>query len=412
MDRENRVSFWYRTTRPNGAEFMVVDAERGTREPAFDHVRLAASLSNTSGSPYEALRLPFDTIELIKKRSAVQFALEGVIWTCDLKSYACVRGGGAGEEPADAVRSPDGKWDAFVRDHNLFVRSVDNGEERTLTSNGECQNGYGAPLVSPLATAGISEHEKPAVVWSPDSKKLLSCRIDERDALRFHLVQSIPADGSVRPVLHTYAYPLPGDEALPLFDIWCFEVDKGTGVKAAMAPLPMLYYGSPLSSNFIWWKNDNSSVYMLIRDRGYLSYRLVEIDTKNGKSREVVTETAETGIDPYLLWSAVSIRVLSDGSQVILYSQEDGWANLYLHDAKSGKRVRQLTSGPGNVAEIVFVDESERTCFFTAVGRQPGRDPYFSFLYRVSLVGGEPKLLTPEDAEHSVVFSPIGQVLC
>ena len=45
---------------------------------------------------------------------------------------------------------------------------------------------------------------------------------------------------------------------------------------------------------------------------------------------------------------------------------------------------------------------------FTAVGREADRDPYYGHLYRVSLEGGEPELLTPEDADHTVAFAPGG----
>ena len=132
------------------------------------------------------------------------------------------------------MRSPDERWEALTREHNLWVREVATGEERQLTRDGEAGNGFGEALVSPLASAGIDEPEKPIALWSPDSKRVLSCRIDERDALRFHLVQSLPKDGGVRPVLHSYAYPLPGDERVPRAEIWCFDVEAGTATKAAM----------------------------------------------------------------------------------------------------------------------------------------------------------------------------------
>ena len=37
--------FWYRVRTHDGAEFVLVDPAAGTREPAFDHARLAAELS-------------------------------------------------------------------------------------------------------------------------------------------------------------------------------------------------------------------------------------------------------------------------------------------------------------------------------------------------------------------------------
>jgi len=58
--------FWYRNDLAGKArEFILVDAERGTREPAFDHARLAAALSKAAGAEYKADQLPFDMIEYV-----------------------------------------------------------------------------------------------------------------------------------------------------------------------------------------------------------------------------------------------------------------------------------------------------------------------------------------------------------
>jgi dipeptidyl aminopeptidase/acylaminoacyl peptidase len=54
------------------------------------------------------------------------------------------------------------------------------------------------------------------------------------------------------------------------------------------------------------------------------------------------------------------------------------------------------------------LDEARRQVVFTGSGREPGADPYFAFLYRVALEGGEPELLTPDDADHRIRLSPTG----
>src|SRR5258708_385518 len=65
--------FWYRNDLKEGArEFIVVVAEQGKREPAFDHAKLAASLSKSAGKEYRGDRLPFDEIEFVGDK-AVQF---------------------------------------------------------------------------------------------------------------------------------------------------------------------------------------------------------------------------------------------------------------------------------------------------------------------------------------------------
>src|SRR5215472_433244 len=43
---EKTSRFWYRKTSPQGSEFVLVDAEQNTTAPAFDHIRLAESLSH------------------------------------------------------------------------------------------------------------------------------------------------------------------------------------------------------------------------------------------------------------------------------------------------------------------------------------------------------------------------------
>src|SRR5690606_23918099 len=85
------------------------------------------------------------------------------------------------------------------------------------------------------------------------------------------------------------------------------------------------------------------------------------------------------------------------------------WGHLYLHDLATGKLKRQLTSGDWNVTRILRLDPASRQLWVTGVGREAGRDPYFSHLYSVSMDGGELRLLTPENANHAVTLSEDGK---
>lgn len=49
--------FWYRKSVKGGQEFVVVDAGTLEKKPAFDHEKLAASLSKVSGQSYTAQKL-------------------------------------------------------------------------------------------------------------------------------------------------------------------------------------------------------------------------------------------------------------------------------------------------------------------------------------------------------------------
>src|SRR4051812_23802270 len=68
---DNNTRFWYRNDLRGGAkEFILVDANKGTRGPAFDHKKLAAALSKAAGKEYLAEKLPFDHIEFVEQNKA------------------------------------------------------------------------------------------------------------------------------------------------------------------------------------------------------------------------------------------------------------------------------------------------------------------------------------------------------
>src|SRR5678815_82670 len=54
--------FWYRVLTPSGSEFVLVDAVKGTRTVAFDHEKLASSLSTATSKKYTGSMLPFQVI--------------------------------------------------------------------------------------------------------------------------------------------------------------------------------------------------------------------------------------------------------------------------------------------------------------------------------------------------------------
>jgi dipeptidyl aminopeptidase/acylaminoacyl peptidase len=145
------------------------------------------------------------------------------------------------------------------------------------------------------------------------------------------------------------------------------------------------------------------------RERGYKRNRLIRADAVSGSARNVIDESSDNAIDVGLSWSSPIARTLLDDTFALWYSQADGWGHIYLHDLNEEGSVRQLTCGPYEVAELCHIDEQARRVYFLASGREPERDPYFHHLYGVSLDGGEPVLLTPDEADHRVSFSPDGR---
>src|SRR5262245_61579934 len=99
---DDNSRFWYRLDlRGQTKEFILVDAVKGTREPAFDHKKLAAALSKAAGKEYAADRLPFDRIEFVEQGKAVRFSAAGQGWKCDLTSYECTSTENAPKDKAE-----------------------------------------------------------------------------------------------------------------------------------------------------------------------------------------------------------------------------------------------------------------------------------------------------------------------
>jgi dipeptidyl-peptidase-4 len=58
------------------------------------------------------------------------------------------------------------------------------------------------------------------------------------------------------------------------------------------------------------------------------------------------------------------------------------------------------------VTELLRIDDKARQLYLLGVGREKGRDPYFAHLYKVGFDGKGLTLLTPENANHQITFSP------
>lgn len=393
--------FWYLRTKASGEkEFVLVEAASGKQSLAFDHKRIATALSAAGGQKVDPYRLPFSTFGYTRDRRAIQFQVAQRIWTCKLHSSVC--------DVADPLAapnellSPNGKWAAFREGENVGVREVQGGRgKRMLTQDGVEHYGYGGfPGYSTHAVTD-RRHPEPAppqVVWSPDSRFLLTYRLDERKVRDLYLVQSVPEDGSARPKLYSYRYALPGDEHLPTLEL--VVIDVASGRKVALKSPPILCGPqTPIEKRNVWWSADGAHVYFIDRDRFSKYVSLRRGDPVTGMVSQVLEERSST----VLLTNAGSVfdfpvvKTLRNGD-VIWYSHRNGWGHLYYYD-RSGTLKNPITRGHWIVRGLVRVDEPGERVYFMASGREPG-DPYEQRLYSVRFDGSDLRLLTPEPADH------------
>jgi dipeptidyl-peptidase-4 len=410
--------FWYRNAIENeGSEFILVDPKKKTREPAFDHAKVAAALSTATGKTYDATHLPFMTFDYSADGKMISFSAEKKRWTCDLKGKSLKPVEGGEEAPGEGRRSqgrrfgghpeapsPDGRLIAFIRDDNLWVREVATKTEKQLTTDGIKDYGYATD------NAGWTKSDRPVVSWSSDSKKIMTFQQDQREVGEMYLVETKVG----HPVLQAWKYPLPGDKVVSMIEWVVIHLD---GPRVVRLKIPPQQHRSTFSDDIksfgggledVQWSPDGTRIVFVSTSRDHKHETVRLADPETGDVRDVFEEKVDTDFesgDGRANW-----RFLGTSNEIIWFSERDNWGHLYLYDLETGRLKNRITSGEWPVSQLLQVDEKNREIIFIGLGREKGRNPYFRHLYSVGFDGGDLRLLTPEDADHQVSLSPSGLV--
>jgi dipeptidyl aminopeptidase/acylaminoacyl peptidase len=409
----NENQFWYkqdlRMDKGKGKRFVRVAPSINKCEPAFNHEKLAIALEKVLNKPCDPNNLPFDEIEFAKDGMDVSFMAEQKYWTCSVKDYSCIQVKKPFIAASNEVISPDRQWVAFTKECNLYVKSLETEDIIQVTFDGESYYDYSSHPET-RTTVILEKLMKftipPAVIWSPDSKKLLTYRLDQRLVKKLHLLQSVTDDEDIRPRLHTYRYSMPGDEFLATANLLVYSLENKSVIWVDYNPL-IVNFVSPLLPQFQManWTKDSSKIYFFHMSRNHKCFQLLLTDAQTGSTRKLIEEKNDTFVNLAFHNMGVSgpnVHLLEKSNQLIWHSERDGWSHLYLYDMHSGKMINQITSGQWVVRSLLRVDEEQEWIYFTAGGREKGRDPYYQHLYRVRFDSTELTLLTPEDAEHDI----------
>ncbi len=388
---EKTSRFWYRKTVKGGYEFDIMDAQSLAKKPAFDHQKLAASLSAASGESYTPLNLPFMALTFVNDEKAIEFDAGEYKWRYDLADYSCKKIGPARRRgrgspfaprpapPQEPKPSPDRKWEAFIKNFNVWLRSEDKKKEFALSHDGSEGNYYALQSIR----------------WSPDSKKLVAYRIRPGYKRIIQYVESSPTD-QLQPKYHKREYPKPGD-ARDVEQPVLFNLDTKKQVTVDNTLFPNSYTITPS----VWWKDSRRFTFEY-NQRGHQVYRVIEVDATTGAARALITEQYET----FFCYYSNKYRYdTQDGKEIIWMSERDGWNHLYLFDVAAGAVKKQITKGNWVVRGVDKVDDAARQIWFRASGMYPGKDPYLMHYYRINFDGTGLTPLTKGDGNHSVVFS-------
>jgi len=391
---------WYRNDLPGGErEFILVDLKKGLRQRAFDHGKLAAALKQAGAGEPGAVQLPLEDLSFDLENRTTTFRMQGKWYRCDLKNYKV----GQIEKPQVAAEppkkeeqkepprnkpyrasrdvSPDGRWRAYVKDHNLWVRARgEESEEIQLSTDGTAGNSYQSPF------------------WAPNSNNLAAFRIQPGKVGEVHMVESSPRKGG-RANLHTRRYALPGDK-FPIHELNWFDLARREHRKPEV---DLIDFRGP----HLRWTEDGRHFRYEKIDRGHQRFRIIEVDLFTGEHRNIIDEQTKT-----FIWTEHALRLgmprinwLQRTKEILYLSEKDGHRHIYLVDIATGT-MKSVTTGEFVVRYVDKVDEERRQIWFRASGRHRDQDPYLKHFYRVNFDGTGFTALTESDGDHEIRYSP------
>ena len=406
--------FWYRLDLGDRKrKFVMVDAEKGERAPAFDHARVAKILSDKTGDTVDPERLPFTQLKYSGDEKSIQLIGEKA-WSFAFENYEASEVKVEEPEVTEApprerrrgrsrgtTKSPDEKWELQVRGDNLYLKDLASGKERQFTHDGNPNHSYArnaqrARFVEMRYDASEDEAPTAEIYWSPDSKRFVAMRSRPGTERTVYMVESSPAD-QLQPKLQSYPYAKPGDE-ITIRKPHLFVVEDGREI-----PIKDELFKNPWSISDLRWAKDSSRFTFLYNQRGHQVLRVVAVAANTGTCNAVIDEVSDTFVN---YSGKFFCDYLDESGEIIWMSERDGWNHLYLYDAKTGAVKNQITKGNWVVRRVEKIDEEKREIWFEVSGIREGQDPYYVHHARVNFDGSGLVVLTEGNGTHAVQFSP------
>lgn len=437
----NGDKFLYAWKTSDGTQYYIADPKAGKTEPVFDMDKLAMQITEIMRDPFDAKHLPISNISIDPENDGIlKFDIKSTKEKTDTTGKATgekltyhfryeIAGKKLTYDTADkkekypdwANVSPDGLTGVYMKNSNLFYmdtlnlrKAAEDPKDSTLvehriTSDGYKDFCYGINNYSGNTETDTTKRVFPSeLVWSPDSRHIAVMRWDMAPLKDLWVINSLTQP---RPTLETYKYQMPGEPG-PKGHLYVFSTSDWTSRQVkinAFKDQDLImqpdvrttddqfdeFYGSR-------WLGDDNGFYLTRMSRDLKRMDICYVGVDSDSTRTVISERMNTYVE------SRQTRLLDGGRKMIHWSERNGWANLYLYNA-DGTLIRNLTEGAYHVDDVLAVNEKEGYVLFRACGKEKGENPYQMHVYRVSLQGGEPKMLDIPDMNIDAIASDDGK---
>jgi dipeptidyl-peptidase 4 len=389
-----KLSFVQRDEKGEKGELWYMDTATGEKKVLVSAEKLASLAPDVNGVQNERereRRTRYHVAAYVWAPDSKHLIFDsgGQLWLYDLGTATAVQFTSAPDPSGDPKFAPDGSHVAYVRKHNLYVRSANGKSEKQLTRdtgdnllNGDIDWVYAEEL-------GVRSN----YFWSPESKEIVFMHMDETDVPTYPITDWLPT----HPTVDEEKYPKVGDPN-PVVKLGVVEADK-----AKVRWISLTDDEDTYIPRFGWVRE--GVIWAEVLNRTQDKMDLYFVDAKTGKSRIVLSETTPGA---WIDFEHVEVRFLKSSGRFLWPSWRDGNIHLYLYSfdlenplAADAKLERQLEHGDYEVQGIEGVDESTGTVYFAA----NKDDPRQRHIFAVQIDGSGFKALTSEVGEHTENFS-------
>lgn len=307
-------------------------------------------------------------------------------WTTKKIEWLVARVQGAGSEDfATASKNL-----AYVKDDNLFVQTAD-GRSLQVSTDGSRDLRYGTSVHRD--EFGIRK----GTYWNPAGTQLAFYRMDQSMVSDYPLINTqVSAEARV----HENA-----PEKYPMAGMTSHKVSVGV-FDVATQEIVYLQTGDPTDRYFtnIAWNPAGTRIYMYELPRSQKRAELVEYNAQTGERLRVLfADENERFVEPqnpivFLPW---------DAKTFVAQSERDGFNHLYLHDAETGKMIRQLTSGAFEILSLLGFNAEAKSLIVRSNETGHIRESH----YAVDVKTGRRTLLDNGVGVHRGNLSPGGRYL-
>ncbi|WP_096687402.1 S9 family peptidase [Ichthyobacterium seriolicida] len=279
--------------------------------------------------------------------------------------------------------SPDGKKIAFVRDNNIFVKTLNTKLETQITFDGKKNS-----VINGIADWVYEEEFSfvRAFKWSNDSRKVAFIRFDEANVLEFSM--DIFGKGTY-PTQTKIKYPKAGSENSKV-SVHVYDLEKSKTFKVDLSDYTDFYVPR------IYWTSENDKLCVLVMNRHQNKIDFLFVDTDQKRQEVVFVDTDLSYIE-----LEMDVFFLPDNS-FIWPSDRSGWNHLYLFENKN-KKIRQITSGDWEVTK--FYGYNSGQIYYQSTRDDEGNEGINRHVYSIDISGNNNKRLSKNTGVNRAFFS-------